>query len=552
MKQTISKDHAPLLEGVNMLADAVASTMGAHANTVSVCMPGGGKSLNDGKRVIEMLAPAKPEHAVMIARDPMAAEGMARVRRAAEATHRETGDGTSSTTIIFRALYQGGLDYLAANPTAKRSDVAQGVLRVANRLCAYLKAAAVRVDDGSDRSREALRSVANIAMHGHEWAYGIADLLADLGPEGSWSIEGSKSDRFETEQIQGFRWGAGAWNSDFMRNRARPEVIESRLQFGECLVVVIAGEINDPAQIEGVLDCYNQNYAGGDTRPLIFVFQSLVGSALATLSRPVAEIRNTRVTMPYYVLRCPQGHSYAQLEDFAQAVGTQVLDTTRGRSPKERMKISEFGVAKQMVIMDDKASVVMTDENQAAVNAYAKTLEAQAAEASDGEVETALRQRIAKLLGKFGIIRIAVSTESEYEFMKEMVDDCYRAVSSALREGVLPGCGASFLHAVYDLECDSEGGDGLSEAGWKIVPQAVYVISNRLCPDPGKIAHDIMYEENGGSQTYNAWTGEYGDAFELGVLDNAGSVVSALKNAAKEVSLLLNTEFFVINEPGSN
>ena len=195
-QQTITIERDRLDSAISLVADVVRSTMGPYPKNVTITrelLPDGkvisGRSINDGVQIVRSLH----------SDDPMINLAYERIRRACEATLNETGDGTSSTVVLFEAFTNGCLKPSERYVSEKFAhDIQLG--------CDMLKLQAMPIG-ANEESRTILRHVANIAMHNHPWAHGIADLLFDLGLDGSFTVELSKDGQFSTERLEGFRWG---------------------------------------------------------------------------------------------------------------------------------------------------------------------------------------------------------------------------------------------------------------------------------------------------------------------------------------------------------
>lgn len=517
--QTITKDHSPVLEGILELRDVVASTFGAAPRNVSITHAGGGASINDGVKVIQLIQHADPpaqgqmQGAPTSERRQLKQLGVDRVRRAAEATWRTTGDGTTSTALIMAAICKAGWEQIAAG--ADRYKIAEELKAACAQAVVQLKNMARKYDPADEDALKLLTAVAGIAMHGHAWAPKIAELLHELGVDGAFGIEASsKVEDMEVEITSGFRWDAGLYTLEQANTRA------GRLELGEALVAVTAGETNTLEQLHGVLSCYDRARKNGETRPLVIVAQHLGGNALSTL---VDARTPSGARVPIYLIKCPPKYGYAVLEDLAAVFGTKIFDAQQGNPASGSVALEMLGRAHKLTATD-KSSTWMpaTDESSLARIAVLEEL----AKAATGEEEEALRNRIANLHGKYGVIRMPYTTDTDFGRMREMVEDCYRAVQSAMLHGVLPGCGKALAEiACGDSSALAAGADEIF----------------------GRLYAGRMDEIRRGWWTQNVMTGETGDAVDIGVLDNAASVCAALSNAVAEAAELLNTEYFIVN-----
>jgi len=506
--QTITTDRAALDAAIAQVGELIQTTMGPWPHNVTITrkvvqMPDGprlvpGRSINDGVEIVRTLE----------SDDPMVNLAYERIRRACEATLRETGDGTSSTVVLFSAFtkYLAGMDAKYAH---------EQFLKDVDTVCDNLKAMAQKLD-GSEESLGLLRSVASIAMHGHEWSQGIADLLHDLGLDGSFTIEMAKDGKFSTERLEGFRWGHGVVSPSFFNN---PRA--GRFECSDAYVAIVAGEITDPADISGILAAYQPHIAksGMAALPLVIVTQRATGNALAALAN--AQFAGIQVKAPIVLIGVPNvDDARAQMDDLAAVLGTKVYDKLLGKGAADaNITLHDLGRATKVIATDKMTTFASLTPEAATVRA--EQVEAQIASGGD---EAKLRARISNIRGTFGVIRINVSTETEFDHMKEVVSDGYRAVQSALVHGVLPGAGKAFSESAVEVF-----GSDLS-----------------VCVSDAVKAGFLLLEDDWTTQDVR--TGTVGDARELGILDNAGSVISAVRNAAVEAHQLHLSSFFILNK----
>lgn len=515
--QRITTDHKILQTTVGLTGEVLRSTMGPHPSNVTITKMADdqgrilhGRSINDGVQIVRALRSS----------DPLQALVYERIRRACEATLRETGDGTSSTVVLFDAIYSAMRDFA---PDGGK-QMADNVAEVVDRICSELATLADKEID-----QETLRQVARIAMHGHPWADGVADLLFDLGLDGSFTIEVAKDGKFSTERHHGFRWGAGVASQQFFNLRGRFEC-------NDAFVAVVAGEVADIGDISGVVSAYVQEHFTKDpanARPLVLVCQRIVGNALAALVR--GQMPGTNVRVPFVVLNAPQvADQRSQMDDLAAVFGTVVYDKTVGMPASDmNITIADFGRAAKVVASDKLATLAPGEgsDADARVEALEQMLDGGGRPADELQM---IRQRIANIRGSYGVIKLNIGTESEYQFLAETVEDGYRAVQSALRHGVLPGAGKALVYA-----CNYVAQGVKDEVLFNIIDRISTAVSGSL-----NVSHQVVDLWD----TVNLHTGISGPAKAIGVLDNAGSVTSSLRNACTEALLLANTKYFIVNE----
>lgn len=268
----------------------------------------------------------------------------------------------------------------------------------------------------SGESLDTLKAVASIAMHGHEWAPKIAELLWDLGLDGTFTVEvAPDGGKFETEKVPGFQWGAGTL----------PECFNARGKF-ECstgaYVVVIASEVSDIKDIEGILKTYSSLQEPGvhpsNWTPLVLVCANCNGNAKSSLLARKVPYQGGYPLAPFVLVGLPNGADYEQLRDVAAATGSELFDRSIGTNPSKLVEPTDFGLVSKVIITDRSAMFVPDGENKELEKRIAD-LEESLGELKD-EAKVAVQERLGRLRGKYGVIRVPVTTESEFGFLKEM------------------------------------------------------------------------------------------------------------------------------------
>jgi len=497
-------------------------------------LPGGGVTINDGVQILRSLCPETvgsngQRQRVLVDRSPLVELAYDRIIRAAEATLRNAGDGTSSTAILFSAILHGAEKYLSENPSMRRSTLASQIEVDAELIVARVEGIAKPGD-----SVEVLKAVASIAMHDHSWAGAIAELLWELGVDGTFTVELAKEgEDFSTEKVDGFTWGAGAV-TECLNGKGKFEAIHG------AFVAVVASEVSDLKDVKGIniawQRCQEPGLHPSQWVPLVIVCPTLNGNAKSSLINAMVQYGQGWAKAPIVLLNVPRtADMYEQLRDLAAACGARLFDKSTGADPShEYLDSSDLGAVMR---------VTATERVTTFIPGFNNRLEERIAQIETAKVDLkgeeldAANDRLAKLRGKHGVIKVPIQTDSEFQFLKEQIEDCTRAVQSAMIHGVVPGGGWT----LYWLASSDYGEFVMNDAIQE--PRAVL---DENYPGDGE---DYDYFDAGNPwQTRMLGCATKIDCLEYGIIDNAASVKSTVLNAAKEAAALVRTEYFLIND----
>jgi chaperonin GroEL len=530
VKLHTQQDREVVLAAIKEVADVVASTMGPKPYSVTIVTPGGGATINDGVQIVRSYQPTNEKgHGVLIDRDPLTDLGISRIKRACEATLRQAGDGTSTTAVLFAELVERAEKFIATTG-ALRFDVAERIEQDAAFLVEKIEKLAKPAN-----TRKIVQDVAKIAMHGSAWATGIADLLFDLGKDGAFSVEVSKTGKFETEKVDGYVWKSGIPAECF---RHRP----GRLDVAKSYVAVIANEVSDMKQIEGVLEAYMQTQDTGlapeNWEPLIIVCPQMNGNARSTLLAAQVPHGGRVARAPFVIVDVPRSEDmYDHMRDLAALCQTTMFNKVDGRlTGKHDVSMKDLGTVERFFATDKTSTFIPA--NESAVNRRIEELE-EARKEADGDAAVSIDVRLSRLKGKYGVIRIPIVTESEFGHLRELTEDGTRAVQSAMEYGVVPGGGWT-LYWLAEKYLDQLL-DCVEASLW----QPRFRVKDNLGVTPdcsidllGKSVWQMPHIRIGDGQVDNALT--------VGIIDNAMSTKAAILNAAKEAAMMIRTKNFIV------
>ena len=465
---------------------------GRRSSLTTITGEGNEVSIDDGHRVLQALHPT----------DAMETLTVDRIRRAANSTHQLTGDGTSTTAILCAHLLSAKYE-----DHDHRREVAEELRANLPVILDKLRSRAMR---GINRKR--VMQVVKLAMHAHPFSAAVGKLVWELGESGSVTIEPVSVGEFSAEKVGGYQWGGGVDARKFNRPRS--------LELGESLVLVCHDELDDVAkQLRGVLSAYmDREGRSPNPRPLLVFAPSVAGSAMATLNNA----SDGRVVYPTYIIRPPAGNFASSLEDLAMITGAKVFSRTAGVPIEGFGGINDFGVVSKAVFGQSGGVVVPLAERAQVASKLASELVQDGVDKRD--------ERIVRLRGSIGIIKVPATSDTVFKNLREVIDDGYRAGVSAIQHGVLPGAGRAYFDLAEYL--------GYSEYPVALI-EALQSISKIL--GANYISNDGVY--------YQTWTGGYYRFLsDNEVWDNAYSVIQAVENAINEAALLLQTKYFIVYE----
>jgi len=518
-----------VLQGVNMLADAVQVTLGPKGRNVVIEQAyGGPKITKDGvsvARAIEL-------------RDRHQNVGAALVKQVASATNDVAGDGTTTATVLTRAILNEGVKSVAAgmNPM----DLRRGIQVAVDHVVSALKAAAKPISTTAE-----IAQVGTISANGEKE---IGDLIARamerVGKEGVITVADGKTLENELEVVEGMRFDRGYISPYFVTD---PKTMKATLD--DAFVLVAEKKISSLAPLLPVLEAVIQAQ-----RPLLIVAEDVESEALATLI-----VNKLRAGVKVAAVKAPGfgDTRKANLRDIAVLTGAEVVSDELGIS-LEKSGLDVLGQAKQITISKDDTIILDgAGEKSAIVERCDQIREAIEAATSDYDREK-LQERLAKLSGGVAVLKIGGASEVEVGEKKDRVVDALNTTKAAVEEGIVPGGGTALLYASKGLDAVRESLSSFDQqVGVTIVQRALKVplmtIANNAGVEGSVVAGKLLEKTEeatlGGCLGYNAATGVYEDLVAAGVLDPLKVVRTALLDAASVASLMTTTEAIVVDAP---
>jgi chaperonin GroEL len=513
--------RARMVEGVNILANAVKVTLGPKGRNVVLERSYGAPTVTkDGVSVAKEIE----------LKDKLQNMGAQMVKEVASKTSDIAGDGTTTATVLAQAIVHEGMKYVAAgmNPM----DLKRGIDKAVTALVAELK----KASKATTTSKE-IAQVGSISANSDE-AIGkiIADAMDKVGKEGVITVEDGKSLDSELEVVEGMQFDRGYLSPYFINN---PEKQAALLD--NPFVLLFDKKISN---IRDLLPTLEQVAKAG--RPLLIIAEDVDGEALATLV-----VNTLRGILKVVAVKAPGfgDRRKAMLEDIAILTGGKVIAEEIGLS-LEKVTLADLGTAKRIEVSKENTIIIDGAGAAADIEARVKQVRVQIEEATSDYDREKLQERVAKLAGGVAVIKVGAATEVEMKEKKARVEDALHATRAAVEEGIVAGGGVALLRAKQTAGA-IKGDNADQDAGIKLVMKAIEAPLREIVFNGGGEASVVVNAVlNGkGNYGYNAANETYGDMIDMGILDPTKVTRTALQNAASVASLMLTTECMVSESP---
>ena len=511
-----------MLNGVNILADAVKVTLGPKGRNVVLDKSFGAPRITkDGVSVAKEIE----------LEDKFENMGAQMVKEVASRTNDEAGDGTTTATVLAQAIVREGMKSVAAgmNPM----DLKRGIDAATTAVVNAIKAAARPVTDSAEVAQVGTISANGEADIGQQ----IADAMQRVGNEGVITVEENKGLETETVVVEGMQFDRGYLSPYFVTN---PDKMTTELE--DAIILLHEKKLSS---LQPMVPLLEQVIQSG--KPLLIVAEDVEGEALATLV-----VNKLRGGLKIAAVKAPGfgDRRKAMLQDLAILTGGQVISEDLGMK-LESVTMDMLGSAKRVSITKDETTIVDGLGEKAEIEARVAQIRGQIEETSSDYDREKLQERVAKLAGGVAVIRVGGMTEVEVKERKDRVDDALNATRAAVQEGVVVGGGVALVQAGKVL-ADLEGSNPDQTAGIKIVARAIEAPLRQIAENAGvdgAVVAGKVRESSDLSFGFNAQTEEYGDLFTFGVIDPAKVVRTALEDAASVAGLLITTEAMVADKP---
>ena len=511
-----------MLRGIDVLADAVQVTLGPKGRNVVIDKSyGAPRTTKDGVAVAKEIELA----------DKFENMGAQMVREVASKTNDVAGDGTTTATVLARAIVREGAKSVAAgmNPL----DLKRGIEKAVEVVVADLKKRSKKVKDN-----EEIAQVGTISANGDkEVGDMIAKAMAKVGKEGVITVEEAKGLETELDIVEGMQFDRG-YSSPYFITNAEKMVAE----LDDALILIHEKKLASLQPMLPILEAVVQS-----GRPLLIIAEEIDGEALATLV-----VNKLRGGLKVCAVKAPGfgDRRKAMLEDIAAVTGGQVISEDLGIK-LENVKLDMLGTAKKIRIDKDDTTIVDGGGKKPNIQARVAQIKAQIEETTSDYDKEKLQERLAKLAGGVAVIRVGGATEIEVKERKDRVDDALNATKAAVEEGILPGGGTALLYASKILK-DLAGDNEDQTQGIAIVRRAIQYPIRVIVQNAGQEASIVvgkLMEQKSSTFGFDAQGEEYVDFIEAGIVDPTKVVRVALQNAASVAGLLITTEAMITDRP---
>lgn len=511
-----------ILKGVRTLADAVKITLGPKGRNVIIDKSFGAPHITkDGVTVAKEIE-LEDKHENM---------GAQMVKEVASKTADKAGDGTTTATVLAEAIYSEGLRNVAAG--ANPMDLKRGMEKAVKTVIGELKKRSKKVD-----SRQEIAQVATIsANNDSEIGEIIAKAMERVGKDGTITIEEAKGFETTLDVVEGMNFDRGYLSAYFMTN---PETQDCIME--DAFILIYEKKISAIKDILPLLQAVAES-----GKPLLIIAEDVEGEALATLvvNRLRAGFKVCAVKAPGFGDR-----RKAMLEDIAILTGGQLISEELGQK-LDQTTLKMLGRAKKIVVTKEDATLIEGAGDQKKIKERIALIKRQIEETDSSYDKEKLQERLAKLAGGVGVIRVGAATEVEMKEKKDRVEDAQHATKAAVEEGILPGGGVAFVRCIPAVNKLAESLEGDEKTGARIIAKALSSPLRQIAANAGQEGSIILQqvEQLPEKHGYNALTGEYVDMIGAGILDPTKVARLALENAASIAAMLLTTEAIVAEIP---
>ncbi|TMK92191.1 MAG: chaperonin GroEL [Actinobacteria bacterium] len=505
--------------GVDKLADAVAITLGPKGQNVVLDKKWGAPTItNDGVTIAKEIE----------LEDPWENMGAQLTKEVATKTNDVAGDGTTTATVLARAMVKGGMKNVAAgaNPMALKRGIEKAVEAAVE---------AIKSESKEIESKEEIAQIAAISAADTEIGTTIAEALDKVGKDGVITVEESNTFGIELEFTEGMQLDKGYISPYFVSDPERQEAV-----LEEPYVLIVNKKISSAQELLPLLEKVLNT-----SKPLAVIAEDVDGEALATLV-----VNKIRGTFNAVGIKAPGfgDRRKAMLQDIATLTGGQVVSEEVGLK-LENVNLDLLGKARKVVVTKDDTTIVEGAGSQEDVQGRINQIKAEIDKTDSDWDREKLQERLAKLSGGVAVIKVGAATEVELKEKKHRIEDAVSATRAAVEEGIVPGGGVTLIRAEAVLDkldlTDDEA------TGADIVRHALAEPARRIAQNAGYegavIVEQIRTEGDG--RGFDAALGEWVDMVKAGIIDPAKVTRSALQNAASIAAIVLTAESAVVEKP---
>ncbi len=509
-----------MLEGVNILANAVRVTLGPRGRNVVIDKKFGSPLITkDGVTVAKEIE----------LKNPLQNLGAQMVREVASKTNDVAGDGTTTATVLAQAIFREGVKNVAAgaNPMALKRGIDRGVV---------VAVAEIEKMSKKVKGKEDLTAVGTVAANGdHLIGELLAEAMDKVGKDGVVTVEEAQTIETSLDIVEGMQFDRGYISAYFVTD---PNKMDVTLE--DPLILLNEKKISSLRELFPILQ-----QAAEMGRSLLIIAEDVEAEALSALV-----INKLRGVLKVAAVKAPAfgDRRKAMLEDLAILTGGHVITEDLGIK-LENVTVEDLGTAKKVIIDKDNTTIIEGGGKKGDMQGRVATIRRQVEDTTSDYDREKLQERLAKLAGGVAVIKVGAATEMEMKEKKMRVEDALHATKAAAQEGIVPGGGVMLLRAAKALEAIEATGD--EKTGIEILRRAMEEPLRMIASNAGQDGSLIVGKLRSEKKTvgYNAASRQIEDLMEAGIIDPAKVVRTALQNAASISGLLITTDAAVTDIP---
>ncbi len=511
-----------LIAGVDKLADTVKITLGPKGRNVVLDKKYGAPLItNDGVTIAKEIELEN------------AAENMGAqlVREVATKTNDAAGDGTTTATLLAQAFIHEGMKNVAAG--ANPMIVRKGIQKAVDRAVEALKANSKKVNGTADIAR-----VGTVSSGDEVIGQLIADAMEKVTADGVITVEESKSAETYSEVVEGMQFDRGYLSPYMATDTDKMEAV-----LDDALILITEKKISN---VQDILPLLEQIVQAG--KKLLIIAEDVEGEALTTLV-----LNKLRGTFTVAAVKAPGfgDRRKEMLRDVAVLTGGEVICDELGLDLKDTT-MAQLGRARQVKINKDNTIIVGGFGDADEIKNRIAQIKAGIENTTSDFDREKLQERLAKLSGGVAVIKVGAATETEMKEKKLRIEDALNATRAAVEEGIVPGGGTAYLNVIADVAALLETAEGDEKTGIRIVVKALEAPVRQIAANAGfegSVIIDKIQTSGKKGFGFDAYSEEYVDMMEAGIVDPTKVTRSALQNAASVASTVLTTEALVVSQP---
>ena len=505
-----------LMAGINTLAAAVGVTLGPAGRNVVLDKEFGPPYVcSDGVTIAKDIE----------LKDPFPNMGAQLLKEASSKTNDDVGDGTTTSTVVAQAMIRDGFRILTAgaNPMALKRGIEKAVDGMRDEIRAMSRPVS---------GKEQINQIAVLSAHDQVMGELIADVLDEVGLHGIVTVEESKGLAYEVDYVEGMQVDRGYLSPYFVTNQDRMIA-----EIEDAYVLVTSAKISAVSDLLPILE-----QVAKVSRNFVVIAEDVDGEALATLV-----VNKLRGMLNCLAIKAPAfgDRRKAILEDMSILFGCQVISEESGRN-LDSVTVADLGRCRRVISDKDNTTFVDGGGAQDVIEGRVNQIRVQAEDTSSDYDREKLEERAAKLSGGVSVLRVGAATEVELREKKQRLEDALSASRAAMEEGIVPGGGTALLRAAQRAASRLEA-DGDERSGVNIVLKAAEAPIRMISQNAGLTGEVVLHRVSSHDDQFgfDAEREEYGDMFELGIVDPAKVTRSVLENAASVAGMVITTESLI-------